>query len=566
MKLDKKDWIVLGIILTVCFILRLVFALNSQMTADEGVYAVRAIDIVKHQSISTVDQAPVWFYITDFSFNIFGTTDFALRLLPILASVGITMLIFLFCAQFYNKKVGFVAAGLFTLSNFALQQTSEMNLAMTFFTLFSLYCFVLAFKYGTTKASMWYLTAAFFLASVAVAIKTTAVLIFPAYLVFLILHRNKLQYFKKATTLKLGAVALAATIPIIPIILYNYLLNKYAGTYDILVTEFLHGGLVGTAYEGLAGPVIKLSHLLPYTGGFVSQLIRYDIILLALFVIGLYVARKMKYFTLILAVFGAQFLIIALSTSTLKHYVSAIVMMSIIAGYALIEIYRYLAEKEVLHTTIIIAFTVLLCVQLISYHEYLQPSPRSQVRTYIHDEIPEDAIVVMDAAIYNNFALWLGNDRTVLENYDFFKMLRMYNQSRNVVMKKIYYISCSSGDCGWGAGKTNDGMKQMDSFLRSQIASPPIRTIGSDNSVEEYQIFVAQANLPVEIARDAYMTNNFYMHNLRWRYAPGSIDGFTPQGSDATLQSIGFVILLLVSTVALVALFVPYALLVYENK
>ncbi len=566
MQLTKKDWLVLGIILAICIILRVLFALNYQMTADEGVYSVRAIDIIKHQSISTVDQAPIWFYITDIAYNIFGTTDFALRLLPILASLGIVMLIFLFCAQFYDKTVGFVAAGLFTLSNFALQQTTEMNLAMTFFVLFSLYCFVLAFKYANVKASMWYLTSAFFLASIAVAIKTTAVLIIPVYIVFLILHRKKLTYFKKSTTLKLGLVALASIIPVIPIIIYNYLLNKYVGIYDILVTEFLNGGLTGTAYEGLAGPVIKLSHLLPYTWNFLSQLLRYDFILLALFLVGIYFARKMKYFELIIAVFGIQFLVIALSTGTLKHYVSAIVLMSIIAGYAIVKIYRQAMEKELLHTTIIIALIVLLCIQLGLYHDYLQPSARSDLRTYIHNEVPQDALVIMDASIYNNFALWLGNDRTMVENYDFFKMLQVYNESKNIAVTKIYYVSCANGDCGWGAGKTNSGMKDMDTYLRKQISSPPIRTFSSSNSEEKYEVLVVQAGLPAEIVRDAYMTNNFYMHNLRWRYAPGSIDGFTPAGNDVLIHDTGFIIMLLVSIIAIIALFIPYVLLVYEKK
>ena len=67
---DSRKYLLLILILGV--ILRFIAALNVAPIADEMVHGPHAIGIIGSNAINHQNQAPIWFYLTDLSYKIFG--------------------------------------------------------------------------------------------------------------------------------------------------------------------------------------------------------------------------------------------------------------------------------------------------------------------------------------------------------------------------------------------------------------------------------------------------------------------------------------------------------------
>ena len=65
-------------------ILRFIVTSNITPVADEMVHGVHAIGASKLAPLSTLTQGPIWFYLTDYAYRIFGVHLFTARFLSLL--------------------------------------------------------------------------------------------------------------------------------------------------------------------------------------------------------------------------------------------------------------------------------------------------------------------------------------------------------------------------------------------------------------------------------------------------------------------------------------------------
>lgn len=112
-----------------------IFVLHIRIMPDESIFAGRAINFFKSNQLSTIDQSPLFFYLTDIFYNLFGVNLFGARFLALLFGYILSIpLIFLIARKLYDNKVAIVSAFLFTLSPLYLKViTGVPDESMVFF-------------------------------------------------------------------------------------------------------------------------------------------------------------------------------------------------------------------------------------------------------------------------------------------------------------------------------------------------------------------------------------------------------------------------------------------------
>ncbi|MEK6841216.1 MAG: glycosyltransferase family 39 protein, partial [Nanoarchaeota archaeon] len=135
------------ILFILAFILRGIVANNLAPNADEMLHAPHAINFINSGKLQIMDQDPIWFFLTDLSYKIFGVNMFAARFLAVLFGSLSVLILYLIIKLLYNKTVALISSIVLTFSSFhILMSLAEMDVAMTFFILLSLFFFIKALK------------------------------------------------------------------------------------------------------------------------------------------------------------------------------------------------------------------------------------------------------------------------------------------------------------------------------------------------------------------------------------------------------------------------------------
>ena len=118
---SSKDKTLLYIFLLIIlgFTLRALIGGHIAPSADETVYGTHAINFINSGAVSNQNQSPLWFFLADFLYKIFGITLFSARLTSIIFSTLTILLVFLLGKELFNKKIAVLAAFLFTISGFS---------------------------------------------------------------------------------------------------------------------------------------------------------------------------------------------------------------------------------------------------------------------------------------------------------------------------------------------------------------------------------------------------------------------------------------------------------------
>ena len=140
-KISKTALMVIGFVL-LAFTLRTIISFNLNIGADETIYAVRGIDIISANRLSTMDQGPIYYYIMDIGYKIFGVSAFSSRLPGVLFGSMAVILVFLIGSEFFNKRKALIASTLFAISGYAIRAITELDMLMTFFILLSIYFYI----------------------------------------------------------------------------------------------------------------------------------------------------------------------------------------------------------------------------------------------------------------------------------------------------------------------------------------------------------------------------------------------------------------------------------------
>ena len=135
---DARKWLLIIFIFGLS--LRILVARNILPIADEMVHGPHAIGFLHSGLISTIVQAPLWFYLTDIMFKIFNVTLFSVRSLSVLYGAFSLILTYMIFSRLSDKKTALISSFLLSISYFTLRYTlAEMDLASLFFLLFAVY-------------------------------------------------------------------------------------------------------------------------------------------------------------------------------------------------------------------------------------------------------------------------------------------------------------------------------------------------------------------------------------------------------------------------------------------
>ena len=125
---------------------------NVAPNADEMLHAPHAINFINSGKLQIMDQDPIWFFLTDLSYKIFGVNMFAARFLAVLFGSLSILALYLIVKLLYNKTLALISSIILTFSSFhILMSLAEMDVAMTFFILLSLFFFIKSLKEKNEK-------------------------------------------------------------------------------------------------------------------------------------------------------------------------------------------------------------------------------------------------------------------------------------------------------------------------------------------------------------------------------------------------------------------------------
>src|SRR3989344_310812 len=137
---EKRYHRALAVLLVIGFILRVIAALNLDVFADDMVYAAQSANIWHAKILSTNSHPPLFYYLTDLAFKVFGYTTFASRFFPVISGTLLIVVVFLISRKLFNEKVAIYSAFFVTFCNFLIRMTiAEQSLPIFFFAFFAVY-------------------------------------------------------------------------------------------------------------------------------------------------------------------------------------------------------------------------------------------------------------------------------------------------------------------------------------------------------------------------------------------------------------------------------------------
>ena len=575
MKITKTT-VYLILLVILALVLRLISAASVDIGTDEMIYSLIPLNIISAERLSTVEQAPLYFYLTDLGYKITGgLTLVSTRLPSIIFGSFVVLVLFLICRElFENKNIGLVAAFLFAVSGYALRFNQEMDMTAFFFSLVSILFFIQFLKGNNTK--LIYLSALFL--ALGVLAKPIVLVFVPAYIIvfFLYGYTHHLGWFKdkegkrafNPQILKIILVAVViAIIVVMPVLVYNYLLYKEKGITDYYFSVLAGVGNEKNIYQGQEAEPWSGSRLVTVSKNLSINFLRYDALLFILGLVGIpLVFKKEKYYSLLL-VLSIVFLVLYLAgkMGSATHYVWIPLILSIFAGYSII----LFQEKIRQHFHFRHFVTIIIILSLLSTGIVLQqiiPLKKTSIalalREYAYQEIPADAIVVLDPRIYRGIYAWAFNDRHYLEGTYF---PELSNQLSTLPGSKenipLYYIECGPGtNCGWKPEDFQRIYKYGEEL--SQVFHTQAQKIGEIKAVDTFIVYKGTITASPAVYEPIDRTHQHWYTPVGWKYPEDAIDTYTPRTMfDKLLNGVAFFILYADVAIALGSLGMVFYLL-----
>ena len=578
MKLTKTHLILIAIF-ALAFLVRLYSAAHVDIGSDAIIYSLIPLNIIDAQRLSTVEQAPVYFYLTDLSYKIFGNlTLTSTRFASILFGAAATILLYLFTLKiFNNKNTALFSSFLFALSGYAIRYNQEMDMTAFFLALLSMYFFLYVLE---NKPKYLYLS----LGTLALAtlVKPIVLLLLPAYFIIWFWHgcnnhqgliykkENKITFNPHILKTLLLSILLCIII-VAPVLTYNYLLYKEKGITDYYFTV-LAGIGNNQIYKGQEAELWTISRTFTITGIIFKFLLKYDALLLILGLIGIPLAiqknRMASLFLLLCLLIYPLYLLGKMSSAT--HYVWIPLLLSIFAGYALSTItqkyQQFIKPKHIFaFLCLILLFTS--SITLYNISKLKQNSIQNLLNEYAVDNLPDNAIIVVDPRVYRGIYTWALSDKHYLEGTYFPQLTNNLDKLPGPTQTlPIYYIECGPGKtCGW---KPEDYQRISDYGIQlSQSLTPNMKLIKQLQTADTLNIYQSTINVPLSIYEPIDRTHTHWYTPIGWKYTDQAIDNYTPKTLfDKTLNALSYLILYLDVLLALLSILYVFYLLFKENK
>ena len=579
---SKSNFKYLIILLIIALILRIIASVNIAPNADEVVHAPHAINFINSGKLQIMDEAPIWFFLTDLIYKIFEVNMFSARFLSILFGSLSILVIYLIGKELFNKRVALFASFLLTFSAYHIIMTlAEMDIAMTFFFLLSMYFLIKALK--TNKNKLFLLSWIFL--GIAILTKTIALMFIPAYVIFLIYYNLKNKSEVKVSKKLFKTIfifAIVIFVMVIPILTFNYLLYKDKGIGDLQFSRFL--GLGKDTYASIEATLkpFRVNDLfLSYNGrrpGLLDGISFYyvfDFVLFILAIFGLIIIfnRNKTFSLLLLLIFLFPFIFLSGTSLLPYHFAFGIPIFALLAANTLDFIIE--KTKKIRIKTKIITYLLLILI-LVSSILFINKqgvfsgkSEVTNIMSYNKDNIENDALVIVDTRIYRGRIVFMFNDKHYLEASQFNDAVGALKQSpQQETSIKTYFIECITDDCGWGTiaqqPDLNQSMEDLTDFFKNNSQSQVILT----NTYNEPYFNVYQTNLLLkkDILDLADSTHNWFFYPLRYEPKEEVFDNYkTSNFLDKSLDVIAHFILYLEALIVSLSIILLFVILIKQE-
>lgn len=494
--LEDKTKVYILILVILGFILRLIAANNTGLSADDAGHAVRPIGIIESGRISDYGQSSVlWYYIQESFYKILGTSQLDSRMATAIFGSFFIILMFLFAKQiFKSEKVGLIAAALTAFSPFLIRLTlPEMDVAVMFFIIFSGF---FLFKFIENSKNRDLLLASV-LMGLAIMIKIYALFFTFSYALFLAyVYYRKKESWKKAINYIL-IFSVISFLFFTPTLVSNYLLYKDKGFMDLMFTNYLGLGVDKAAqfYSWNAGWLAKADYAGFFFGkqknfggenavginrlpGFMVMIISIftiDPLIMLLGILGLIliiVNRKSLYLLFFIISVLPAFISLGSVIPMTKHFTFIPVLLIPLAAILISRLDDSLKKRmlkfRLRYLIFLLAFFSIFWLGgggSRGFSIYSESGP-SQLIDYRIKNIMPDSLIVVDSRVYRMYISWIFNDRNYIESSLFNQAVQESQKYGNPAVMDVYFIECVVDDCGWGTIKAQpDFNKSMEDIV-----------------------------------------------------------------------------------------------------
>ncbi len=551
-----KTHLYLLLIFILALVLRILAALYVDVGTDEMIYSIIPRNIISAGRIGTVEQSPLYFYWTDAGYKLFGgLSPITARLPSILFGSLAVFVVYLFCLELFpEKKIGLISAFLFAISGYSLQYNPEMDMMAFFLALLSMLFLVKALR---QQWNWLYLSSGTL--ALAILVKNIVALFIPAYLIIFgyycwrmkrpfAIENKKITMDKNALRTIGLSIALFLVI-IIPIFAYNYLIYTEKGIGDYYFSTML--GIGQNVHQGLEGKVWAFGRLKTVIADIFWKLLRWDTVLLLLGIIGIGKAirgRGTREYGTDLVALSTLFLVLYLAgkTGSASHYLWIPLTLSIFAGYGVHYLQQrfhpHFASRITFSRIIGIIIILALVINFFYFQGLLQRSKNAStipLWKFVHEYVPEDAIIVIDPRIYRGIHAWVFNDRHYLEGTYFPQLLQQLDTvPGEKTSTPLYYVECGPGSyCGWKP-EDFERIKSTGEEL-SQMLKPVLTQITQIKTEHNFILYQGALKVPLGVTEAIDRTHVFWFYPVGWTDPKQAVDYYELNGRTIAVHSIG---------------------------
>ena len=565
----------LVILFLIGFILRAIVASNLAPNADEMLHAPHAINFINSGKLQIMDQDPIWFFLTDLSYKIFGINMFAARFLAVLFGALSILILYSIIKMLYNKKLAIISSIILTFSSFhILMSLAEMDVAMMFFVLLSMYFFIKLLKTNHNKDLILF---SVFL-GIAILVKQIAITFIPAFAIFFIYYKIKKK--EKIDWKKIWMFILILFMVSLPVLTFNYLLYKDKGLVDLQFSRFL--GIAKDTYASIEATIqpFSLKTLLfsdnPGIFAGFSFFWNFDKLILIFGILGLITTllRKKEFTFLWILLFLFPFVFLS-GTSLLEyHFIFGVPILALFSAI-LIDFLSEKFSKLRLKKNVVISISLLILIIfnmsfVLARDVLFEKSEVTKMMSYSKDNIDNDALLIVDSRVYRGRIVWIFNDKHYLEASYFNDLAKSIDSlpgnSKNI---KTYFIECATDDCGWGTINNqpdfNSSMESIVGFFKNNSAYQT--TINTKHKEPYFNVYSSNLLLKDSVLNVADSTHEWFYYLLRYEPKDKIFDDYnTKNAFDKFLDLIAHIILYLEILIALASIILMFYILIKSEQ
>ncbi|MAG26926.1 hypothetical protein CMI47_15410 [Candidatus Pacearchaeota archaeon] len=601
-----KTKVYLIAIVVMGFVLRLIAAINLSVAADDMHFVTHAVNFLSADRLVTYDQSSgLWFAFTSIMYNLFGMTQLTSRIAALVFGTLTILVIYLLTKEFFNERVGLIAAFLLAIAPFHIRNTlAEMDVMIMFFVLLGMFLFVRAIKTG--KATGFALSGLFI--GVSIYTKVYSLLFIPSLLLYSawFYRWKKRVIFSKKNVKMILIFLLVIFIFTVPALTHNYLLYKDKGFMDLQFTRTTglgkdiseqHYGWdvqfdAKNSWKGLIlGDTKHIASGTPLLLGAVNFIrigdpFNFYLGLLGMFLILFYRKEYRKY--LVFFLLSIAFVLPFLASIILlpKHFLFLELLLIPASALAVKDIGSWLSRKfnkRLLKSLLIVLLIVILIFigmpNKSNVEHVYGKSHVAQMIEFREEKTEINSLLVGDSRIYRGRINWALQGRPYLEGTEFLSFLNSEEQmGGNKIPVDVYFFECVPDDCGWGTVKNqpefNASMEVLTNLFVEQgtlmeTIKEPIEErsyyplISGDNLYSTIRVYHSKILVKDSIFGLALRSKNWFLYDIGYEPKWDQFDYYnTRNGIDLLLDKFAHLIVWLAVIITFLSPFYVVYLLI----